>query len=64
MNAAGRTSGAGAPEAAPALVFSTRSVSDGSWEATVGGKPSFGELAVQKTVELSTVDVTLTQSSG
>ena len=46
------------------LVFSMRTVPDGSWEATVGGKPSFGESAVQKTVELSTAGVTLTQSGG
>lgn len=64
VNAAGRTSGVGVPEAAPALVFSTRTVSDGSWEATVGSKPSFGESAMQKMVELSTAGVTLTQSSG
>lgn len=56
--------GWGLPEAAPALVFSTRTVSDGSWEATVGSKPSFGESAVQKTLELSTAGVTLTKSSG
>ena len=40
--------GVRAPEAAPVAVSITGAVSYGSWGATVGGKPSSGELAVQK----------------